>query len=367
MTGVLTVEDLPALARGAALLGTGGGGDPYLGRLLAQRALREHGPVPLVDPADLPDDAAVFVVAQMGAPTVSVEKLPAYDEIGRAVTALAGHLGVTPTHVACIEAGGINSTIPVAGATMLGLPLVDGDGMGRAFPELQMVLPGIAGVPATPMSITDEQGNTGVLDCPTAKWAEDLARSMTITMGCTAIISNYPMTGARARETMIRGTLGLCVRIGRAIAGARAGLTDPVAAAAAEIGGRVVHTGKVVDVQRRTTTGFARGTATLSGGCVLHFQNEHLIAEVDGATVVTTPDLIMVLDTATGEPVTTEGLRFGHRVSVLAAPADPRWHTPEAIAVVGPRYFGYDTDPVRVAGNTDPVRVHDTVTDGAPV
>ncbi|KAA1024754.1 DUF917 domain-containing protein [Pseudonocardia sp. EV170527-09] len=364
---VLTVEDLPALARGAALLGTGGGGDPYLGRLLAQRALREHGPVPLVDPADLPDDAAVFVVAQMGAPTVSVEKLPAYDEIGRAVTALAEHLGVTPTHVACIEASGINSTIPVAGAAMLGLPLIDGDGMGRAFPELQMVLPGIAGVPATPMSITDEQGNTGVLHCPTAKWAEDLARSMTITMGCTAIISNYPMTGARARETMIRGTLGLCVRIGRAIAGARAGFTDPVAAAAAEIGGRVVHTGKVVDVQRRTTTGFARGTATLSGGCVLHFQNEHLIAEVDGATVVTTPDLIMVLDTATGEPVTTEALRFGHRVSVLAAPADPRWHTPEAIAVVGPRYFGYDTDPVRVAGNTDPVRVGETATDGAPV
>ena len=119
-----------------------------------------------------------------------------------------------------------------------------------------------------------------------------------------------------------------------------------------------MHTGKVVDVERRTTTGFARGTATLSGGCVLRFQNEHLIAEVDGTTVVTTPDLIMVLDTATGEPVTTEALRFGHRVSVLAAPADPRWHTPEAIAVVGPRYFGYDTDPVRV---------HDTVTDGAPV
>nr|WP_232021702.1 DUF917 domain-containing protein [Pseudonocardia autotrophica] len=342
---------MPDLARGAAVLGTGGGGDPYLGRLLAEQALREHGPVPLVRPEDLPDDACVLPVAQMGAPTVSVEKLPAYAEIGRAVTTLAEHLGRTPTHVACIEAGGINSTLPVAGAALLGLPLVDGDGMGRAFPELQMVLPGIAGVPATPMSITDEQGNTGVLTCPTAKWAEDLARSMTITMGCTAIIANYPMTGAQARETLIGGTLGLCVRIGRAIAAARAGLDDPVAAVATETGGTVLHTGKVVDVARRTTTGFARGEARITGDggdCLLRFQNEHLLAEVDGRIVTTTPDLIMVLDTATGEPVTTEALRFGHRVSVLGAPADPRWHTPAALAVVGPRYFGYDTDPVRV-------------------
>ena len=47
MTGTLTPpvtsigeDDLEALARGAAVLGTGGGGDPYIGRLLAAQALR---------------------------------------------------------------------------------------------------------------------------------------------------------------------------------------------------------------------------------------------------------------------------------------------------------------------------------------
>jgi DUF917 family protein len=113
----------------------------------------------------------------------------------------------------------------------------------------------------------------------------------------------------------------------------------------------VVHTGKVVDVIRRTTTGFARGEAVVSGDdgdLVLHFQNEHLMAVRAGEPLVTTPDLIIVLDQDTGEPVTTEALRFGHRVRVLAAPADERWHSPEGIELVGPRYFGYDTDPVRV-------------------
>ena len=45
-----------------------------------------------------------------------------------------------------IEAGGVNSMLPFAAAARLGLPLVDADGMGRAFPELQMVTFTIGGV-----------------------------------------------------------------------------------------------------------------------------------------------------------------------------------------------------------------------------
>jgi DUF917 family protein len=348
------VDDLVDLARGAAVLGTGGGGDPYVGRLLAEQALREQGPVELVAPADLPPDACVVPVAMMGAPTVMVEKTPSTELVGQAVTVLAEHLGITPTHVSCIEAGGVNSTFPLVAAAQLGLPLVDGDGMGRAFPELQMVLATLDGIACTPMSISDEKGNTGVLNTIDNKWAESLARSMTITMGCSAIISNYVMTGAQASKALVHGTLSLCVSIGRAVAAARAAHADPVAAVVDALGGRLLYTGKVVDVARRTTTGFARGEATISGSddgdLVLHFQNEHLMAMRDGRPVVTTPDLIILLDSDTGEPVTTEALRFGHRVCVLAAPADERWHSPEAIELVGPRYFGYDTDPVRVGG-----------------
>jgi uncharacterized protein len=349
----VTADDLPALARGAAVLGTGGGGDPYIGRLLAEQALREFGPVPLVALDDLAADAWVFPVAMMGAPTVMVEKTPSVELIGQAVTSLAQYLGVTPTHIACIEAGGVNSTIPIVAAAQLGLPLVDGDGMGRAFPELQMVLPTLDGIAATPMSIADEKGNTGVLSTVNNHWSEALARSLTITMGCSAIIANYVMTGAQAARGLVAGTLGLCASIGRAVDDARAAHGDPVEAVRSALGGRLVHTGKVVDVARRTTTGFARGEAAIDGPdgtLVLHFQNEHLVALKGGEPVVTTPDLIIVLDSDTGEPVTTETLRFGHRVCVLAAPSAERWHTPGGIELTGPRYFGYDTDPVRWNG-----------------
>src|SRR3712207_4717927 len=158
----------------------------------------------------------------MGAPTVMVEKIPSAEQVGSAVTALAQYLGRTATHVACIEAGGVNSTIPFVAAAQLGLPVVDGDGMGRAFPELQMVLPTLSGIAATPMSIADEKGNVGVLTTVDNRSAESLARSLTITMGCAAIISNYAMTGAQARESLVAGTLSLCARIGHRLAQVRA-------------------------------------------------------------------------------------------------------------------------------------------------
>jgi DUF917 family protein len=165
------------------------------------------------------------------------------------------------------------------------------------------------------------------------------------------------MSGSDVRDCFVPGTLSLCLQIGSAIDTARATNQDPVSALVATLGGKLVHTGKVVDVTRRTVTGFARGEAVVTGldgaaggTMVLRFQNEHLIAELDGEVLVTTPDLIVVVDAETGEPITTESLRFGHRVAVVAAPMDERWHTPAGIELVGPRYFGYEMDPIRFDG-----------------
>ena len=49
--------------------------------LLAREAIREHGPITIVDAAEVADDALVVPSAMMGAPTIMVEKLPSGDEI----------------------------------------------------------------------------------------------------------------------------------------------------------------------------------------------------------------------------------------------------------------------------------------------
>jgi len=281
-----------------------------------------------------------------------VEKLPGLDEVMGPVRALGTYLGRPVTHVACAEVGGVNSTIPIAAAAALGLPLVDGDGMGRAFPELQMVLPTLYGVSASPLAFSDEKGNVGVLQTVDNAWTERIARVAAVEMGCSIMISGFAMTGDQAREALVDGSLRQCIDIGAGIRDARAGKVDPVERTVELLGGRELFAGKVVDVQRGTTSGFARGTARIAGDgtLTLQFQNEHLIAQLDERTLATTPDLIIVLEHDSGEPITTEGLRYGQRVRVIAAPSDPRWHSRAALEMVGPRYFGYDMPAHRYDG-----------------
>ena len=73
MKRLLDSDSLRALARGCAVLGAGGGGDPSLGLLQALQATEDFGPVPLVDLDELPGDALVMPCGAIGAPTVSVE------------------------------------------------------------------------------------------------------------------------------------------------------------------------------------------------------------------------------------------------------------------------------------------------------
>jgi DUF917 family protein len=109
--------------------------------------------------------------------------------------------------------------------------------------------------------------------------------------------------------------------------------------------------GKVVDVERRTARGFARGRVVLASGSRrlgIDFQNEYLIARdlETGEALATVPDLICLVHPETGEPLTTEVLRYGYPVAVLAIAAAGPLKSPAALTVVGPQAFGY-ADPYR--------------------
>lgn len=218
-----------------------------------------------------------------------------------------------------------------------------------------MVTPTLWGITATPMALADEKGNRVILTARDNVWSERLARVVTVEMGSTALLAAYAMTGRQLKQSMVPGTLSRVERIGRMLREAHAAHRDPIKAVIEATGGFEGFRGKVVDVRRRTERGFARGEAKLIGldddtgaSLVINFQNEHLVAERDGEVVVSVPDLITVLDLESGQPITTESLRYGFRVAVLGIPCDPRWRTPEGLKLVGPAYFGYPIDFVPV-------------------
>ena len=344
-------DNLEAIAMGAGILGTGGGGNPYIGQLRARQAIKEHGPVTVLDPEELPEDAQVICVGGIGAPTVGVEKVRDLQSL-YALRAIEEFTGKKATALISNEIGGSNSVEPLIPAAMTGLPVVDADGMGRAFPEFQMKTFFVYGVPCCPMAIADEKGNTVVIpETISPAWAERLARAITVQMGCVACYAVAPMTAEQVRRTAVLNTLSLARNLGDAVITARVRGEDPIESILGTCPGKILFNGKIADVDRRTTAGFARGSLSIEGladyngeRLAIEFQNENLIARRDGQIVCTVPDLICVVDSETGEPVTTELLRYGLRVTVLGLPAPDLWTTPEGLAVAGPRVFGYDTN-----------------------
>lgn len=338
-------DEIEKMAIGAALLGTGGGGDPFIGKLMALQAIENYGPIQLISADELDDNDLVVPSAMMGAPTVMVEKVPSGNESIAAFTALEDYLGKKITATMPIEAGGVNSLLPFALAARAGLPVVDADGMGRAFPELQMVTYYLDGINASPMVLADEKENSIVLNAIDGMWTEKIARAATMTMGGSLLNAIYPMTGKQAKASSILGSLTLEEKLGDIILNSKHPIEDLVVST----NGYILFEGKIKDVERATDGGFVKGKALFEGlnqnkssVCSLEFQNENLICLVDDQPKCLTPDLITVLDAETGMPITTEGLKFGMRVVILGMPCDEKWRSKNGIKTVGPAYFGYE-------------------------
>lgn len=352
----VTLEDIPAIAIGAGILGTGGGGNPYLGGLHLREVMRQYGEAKVIDPFDLPDDALVPMCGYIGAPTASIEKIEQGEELLRALRTLEKHLGKSATAIGIAEIGGANSMSPLVLAIQSGLPVVDCDAMGRAFPELPMsVFFFEGGVPVTPLAMVDAAGNQVVIPSTiNAKWAENLARNLATSMGATAGLVGSPVTGAQVKQYGVHYTMSLARDLGHKVLTTTEEDIPSVIVDALQ--GKIILRGKITDVQRRTTQGFARGDLMIQSfngreNLYIEFQNEYLIARLNGEVVASVPDLISIVVEDTGEPISTEVLRYGMRVAVLAIPAAQALKTPKALAVVGPRAFGYDIDFHPLPGN----------------
>src|SRR5580692_11591603 len=348
MARLLDPDSLRALARGCAILGAGGGGDTRIGLLEALQATEDYGPVTLVGLDELADDELIMPCGMIGAPTVHIEKIANGSEGIRLRQHLEDVTGYKVAALMSAEIGGSNGLNPIVWAARIGLPVVDADGIGRAFPEVPQVTMHLAGIPASPAVMTDERGNLVVFRTISGDWMERLARAAAVEFGGAASSAEFSLTAAQARGATIRGSVSKAIRIGVALAGAT---SSPVAAVIAEVGGFQLVTGKVLDVERHTTSGFVRGSVVIEGlqedaGRLvrLELQNENLVALERGRVLASVPDLITVLDSETADAIASEVMRYGQRVTVIAFACDPVWRTERGIEVAGPRTFGYDFD-----------------------
>ena len=348
-------DDVDELAVGCTLLGSGGGGDPYIFQLVLQELLTTRGAVRVIGADQLDPDAQVVNVGFVGAPIVLTEKLFCEEEVTLALHAMSRRLGRRIDAVMAAEMAGANGLSAFIAASLLGVPVVDADGMGRAFPRSDQISYAILGRSASPTLVSNEHGDVVCLETRDNARMEHLVRALSIAGGSKCFSVDYPLSGGDVPTYAIVETVSLARRLGHAIQHARHSHREPVAAlqaALSEAGDAVVRQlgeGKVTNCWNETRDGFGFGTVILESlptgePMTLRYQNEFLVALQGDRVLATTPDIISFIDAESLAIITSDAVRYGQRVKVLTIQAPPLLRTPAALRVVGPRAFGFGMD-----------------------
>jgi DUF917 family protein len=343
----VTAQGIDALVRGVELLGSGGGGDPEaVGRILRRRL--GNGKIELNTQADLAG-GVVVPVGVVGSTSVFLEKLPSGAELAGSVNAVCRWAGVQATAVMGIEAGGLNGIAGLVASLDLGLPFLDADLMGRAFPRLDQFSWAVEGLPLTPCALCEPGGQIVIVDSASPSRLERMVRSYLAETGGWAAVAFPPQPLSTAMSAALTGSVSRALKLGRAQS--RLGETPPVQAVEKALDGRILAEGRVTEVSRHPKSGaFGRGSVTVmdsrSGAVVrVETENEYLLALVDGRPEVSTPELLCLLDRRTARPISVDQVRTGDEVLVIAMAGPPWWwQTEHRLAAVGPSAFGLKTE-----------------------
>lgn len=338
MTKIIKAENIEALAIGAGILGSGGGGNPYYELEIAKYELSKTGQVNVVSLDDLADDDLVLPIGFMGAPLVSQEKLPNGREFLLIFEQFKKHYGIYPKAIFSAEIGGSNALAPIIASCRSGIPILDGDLIGRAYPKLQMASANLFGVSCAPAFLADSLGSTMVVNTSTANNLEEIARHITVACGSSLAIGMYVMTGTQAKQAVIRETVSKAIELGN-IALAKSDYLHKICHTTA---GKIIGQGTITDIDQSIKNGFLEGEVVITigeGSIRIIYQNEYLAAYQGEKIAACTPDIITIFDEESATPILSDTLIYGLRVAVVSFPADKIWYTQEGIRLVGLEAF----------------------------
>ncbi len=360
-------EDIEPLLEGLAIFGTGGGGSPAWGKAILENDFACGRTPRLVDLQTIADAGTVVsggimgsvkVLEQMGTEKIMRHWEEKFEllEVTRVMEQL---LGKPIEYVVPFEVGGLNTPVILSLGARMGVPVIDGDALGRSAPETQMTSFIGHDVSLTPMPLVDMQGNVVVVQSATdPTFPDQVGRFVISRGGGLAANSHYPMSGKTAKRVIIPNTISASLHLGKTLAEARKAGTDAVAAVAREVGGKLLFQGEISTMQEAEALGFYFTTVRLQGrgGLAQHqaeltIKNETMYLAIDGAPRAYFPDLVLMLDPQTGRGLMSVELSVGRAVSLVVTACHPRLReavlSGKADAAFSPARYGRPDDHYR--------------------
>lgn len=368
------LTDFQAIATGAAVLASGGGGS-YNDACTILQELADQGWSGTVGVQGYDGATPACVLAIMGSPDAAdgLTLAAIQNSIANTVQVLEAATGTPLGAFIPVEIGPINSLVPLIGAAMSqrAVWVVDGDGAGRAVPELpQTTFIGTAALAPCPAALASDASvpaniESAVLGASTAERVETLAGGVVSGFGGYSGIAMWPSNasnGFALSGSYIPGTLGQARALGLQMLQAVNPLsTNAVASAIAAITGRAASA--VVTNFFITSVTQSTSSASLDSGIIrldntpdpsqstqthtLYNLNENLIMYSSSSTVpdIIAPDSICYYSESTGRGFSNAsddlalyfdaatGKSTGRAVSVIAVQtALQLYNTPGVVA-----------------------------------
>ena len=273
-----------------------------------------------------------------------------------AFKALGDFMGESFYATISTELGGHNTAVGMSVAAKLGIPIVDADPAGRSVPELQHSTMYINNISITPLAVANKFGDVAIIkEVANDFRAEAIVRAMAVVSQNSVGVTDHPVRGKDLKKAVIPGAISYALKIGKALREAREKGEDPAAKVAEAGNGYILFKGIVKNFTWEDRAGFTLGDTYIEGKGEysgdeyrIWYKNENIISWKNGEIFVTVPDLICILDSKTGDPITNPNFKKGMEVTVIGLPAPKEWRTEKGLETFGPKHFGYDLDYIPI-------------------
>jgi len=359
---ILMGGDIEPLLEGLTIFGTGGGGSPLFGKAIMENDFKKGRKYVLVDAQDIKDDALVVsggIMGSVGAiDTMDMDSVVQHweerFELAQALEVMEELLGKKVDYLVPFELGGLNTPVILSLGARAGIPVINGDGLGRAAPETQMTSFLGHGISLTPMPLVDDKGNVIIVkDSQNIFFPDQVGRWMITNAGGMGANNHYPMSGKQLKFSVVPGTVTKALKVGKAIINSQDKQESLVDVVSNSIGGHILFRGIVGEVKEEDRGGFLHKVVVVKGigrysnrRAKLIVKNEVMLCQVEKRIACIFPDLIIILSSKTGKAIMSSRLRKREDVSIIVAPCHSRLRealkSSQGKSAFSPARFGYE-------------------------
>lgn len=325
---IVNSSDIQKIALGSLILGGGGGGNVQEGLETADKAL-QLDQVELLSLSDISDrDGVVLTISGVGSPAseTAFYSDEVYEKILQLVQTQLNQeiIGFIPC-----EMGGSSSFEPFIPAALLKLPIINSACDGRAHPFGIMGSLGLEKedhytVQAGAGGRRETNTYMEILTTGSIEFTSDLIRNTAAKAGGAIAVARNPVSLSWLKESGATGAYDQACRLGEAYL---SGSTpeESLQKISSILDGKILGKGTVSEYTLQTENALDHGhfvIDTCDGLCKMYFFNEYMALERDGIRLHTFPDLLLTVDAATGQVLSTAEINEGREVIIFAAPKE---------------------------------------------